>query len=399
MNFTHKISDKKKILLTCLGLAAASFILPFLFFKILAVFAPSNGDWMRTRLRTAVKYFPTIAATPVDKKLILVMGSSEVESAFNPLVFDPLVGEKIDNVISYNLGFRNINMVLKRLTGRIARELKEKNRTADLILVKVLPSNLTKKARNGLIEAIVRDTTVSIFQSPSEMFRLILRNPRRGLFLLTYGTIFDGSTSHQATAFIKRKLYTPPNYLIPQEKRRAMDLHDIYNRFWNAPELHALPGWELENRGHFNFNRPQSESLYNELEAKLKTHELKQVALDSHIARHGILELQFSPESITEFVWSLHDLKSVAKKVVVFNVPLHPIVELKDDAAKQLEVLYRLIEKDGGVEFWDYSKENVFTEDDYIDDLHLNDSGGMKLMKLLARDTIKTFEKAQAEQK
>ncbi len=354
------------------------------------------------RIKTASRGLPAIAAVSGAKAVIF--GSSLVEFAFAPRVFDARLAKSGIEITSYNLGIGNMNPSLQLVLARRLREaFEERDARVDLMLVEFNPFQTTRRRVDA--NAPFHEAVLSILSSPRELRAEVLRNPERALRMFTIKYLRDGVAAESITSGLgigfgfvaalfgdaDAEEEPSPEYQQVLEERGEL-AWELFGRVSEEVDDWGLAGgWQLSTRGGFPLMEdltPETVALVARFMANLAHPKSLEQDLEQRIRCCDIIDLHFDEGLVSDFIALVQELAPISDRIEVVLMPKnHDWVENPPEAlARQRAVLER-IERETGVTVRDYQHLPGLAARYYLDATHLTvHEGQPRFSALLADD-------------
>ena len=353
------------------------------------------------RIKTANRALPAIAAAPGAKAVFL--GSSLVEFAFAPRVFDARLAASGIEITSYNLGIGNMNPSLQLVLARRLREaFEERGARVDLMLVEFNPFQATRKRVDA--NAPFHEAVLSILSSPRELRAEALRDPERALRMFTIKYVRDGVAAESITAGLGIALgsvaslldytdveeeHTPEYELVLDEREELAGT--LLGQLSDEVEGWDLTGgWQLSTRGGFPLMddfTPETADLVARFMANLAHPKSLEQDLEQRIRCCDIVDLHFDEGLTSDFIALLQELAPISDRLEVVLMPKnHEWVVTPPDARARQRAVIEQIERETRVAVRDFQYHPALSGRYYLDVSHLTVHEGQPLFSTLLAD-------------
>ena len=205
------------------------------------------------RSNAQIGFLPELARALPLKKKVMVFGSSMVQAGFEPLVFDKVMSDQGIESVSYNYGIGGLNPKYQELiTRRIQEAFRRSDQKVDLTLIEFCPFQATKVRRH--FTAFTDDQNVATLASNSELFRIMLEDPARGMHLLNIRYLRAGISAELLTTAVMIGISEEaddspsPELLEASRRRRELQRQLRESLRKDVPENRTSP-WDRRLRG------------------------------------------------------------------------------------------------------------------------------------------------------
>ena len=364
---------------------------------LVRVFTAANGagaDSLLGRVLQAQAAIPSIAAE--EKDLVMVFGSSMVHAGFSPREFDRDTAELGADIKSFNFGFGGLNpMFQDYLTRRIADAFEAEDRRLKLTLIEFNPFQTTITRRQGAVA--LEDSYIALLASPSELFRMLLEDPTRGLRMLEIRYLRDGISAEMITTFFWSEPFQRPreSTTLVEEEGAEGRLDEVVGKL-NEQFEKEYPDydgsdWYYPWQGGGTIKAERSPET---LEISEQYYKLTQsdYFMDSdrlqRVQSADILDLNFDPELVEYFIAMVKNFQRVSDRVEVILLPKNTewINNTPEALARQAAVLEH-IRRETGVPVRDFQVIELVTNSMFGDTTHLNRyQGAVTFTRFLAEE-------------
>ena len=355
----------------------------------------SIGGDLNGRVDAFLEFLPQVAAEPTDKQLVMVFGSSMVQAGFEPRVFDEVMKNKGIDSVSYNYGVGNLNPYFQEIVARRVREQFERSgRNLDLALIEFNPFQATKVRKNAI--RFTDEQNVAMLSSPQELFAETLRDPTRGIRMLTIRYLRQGFSAELFSSLPLLIASETGESEPSDEEREIIRNSQRFNAEFNrhlAREYgtEPAPPWNPDTRGGRITKPNYSDELLSALRdynASRRHPYFMRQDLQRRIEGADILELDFDEELIQAFIQIVKHFQAVSDEVVVLLLPRNTDwVNYSDDVKARLNAVNQRIQRETGVELRDYQVIDVIGPEHFFDTTHLSNYDGIDIFsEFLARE-------------
>lgn len=304
-------------------------------------------------------------------KLIYVVGASEIEAAYEPLLVDPLLAKMGIEQKSANVGIRGLHPFFFQLFAEnIAKRLKAENKQVDAVMLRVPLDNMTTGfARFSPLGGRV-DQMCGL--DVSQNWDNIVYRIRAAIHCQFWKETYS------------RTLFSVWRKAIQDRLNPTLSAFAKYRRIWADPMFLDPDYWNLERRGAIGWNLPESEVAFKQALMDKKDSRVIKASHTVWIQEFGYDDPVFEKASVDSLKATLLELKQVAKRVFIFMTPEGEFVQYHDESDKQrIESLLQEISQETGSVRIQMPDIHNLTPDDYLDFLHLSSSGQIKFYKPL----------------
>ena len=300
-----------------------------------------------------------------EKKTILVLGQSEIESGFDPIRFDSLTENKYE---SYNLGSRMASPEFNYLLVKLLKKQLQ-GKKIPYILYKMPAFSLTPAYKRNYYPGIYG---LPLLQTSWEEHPKILFDPLFWqIFTQSLRTDIPGRKHHEILARVLRG---------SKEKERISNM-DRFLEIRDEEEYQDAHWWNPATRGLYKFQVSDEQK---------KLHEAwnRNPALQMQLARRyesfcNLVSLVPDEDRIQVLQKLVDAMKEISENIIFFHAPEAPGL-LRLRTGKNLEILLARTSA-MGVSVVDLSQEISFDALDYEDVLHFNERGMEKIYRALAK--------------
>jgi hypothetical protein len=358
----------------------------------------NSNYWLKERLRGEIEAISQLQkpnANSLDPGLVLVFGASDVENSFKPDVFDASM-EKLQSLkktpqftVSYNLAARNSNAIFPDLAQRVVEELNNKAWHAKAIFVKFTPSRMTSRAASNARLGRATEDLKSLIMSARSLSGQFRENTNTAFRLVIDRYVFGGMSATSASGYTSDFLYASLDR--KNRNQNAEFGSKVMSSLWLDPELNPLPAWDAQTRGAFNFGLPASSTKFDRVMQAYQSPQAQAAIVDWHQRCCDAVALHFDDLALSEFIKAVRALGSVAEHVFVYTFADSAAMPHDSEAQARLKrVLEQIGEESGAVMLGEESGLS-FSSDQYLDAIHLNQAGGIRLSQLLSESLSASF--------
>jgi hypothetical protein len=362
------------------GLAALGGAVLLLRLGVAAIDAhsPDEDSWGLTHARTYHfrALIPELAAR--DEPTAIALGGSQMQGLW-PEVFDAALAAAGRRVVTYNLSYGGLSPdALRILVGRLRNAFAQRGRRMRLAIVEFVPQGATRAIQR---DGRWFDLAAMELNEPSDFvaqFRASREDTvRRGVARYLLG----GVPPRMLKGWATRVLYgrrimcgIPVSDLDDPGEQRAIlrwcgEMHRVF------PD--GIPAWDLRTRGYPRQVFPETEAGYREMLRFATTEQSMSDDRDFRVHCCDMIDLDFDPKLLDDFVASLEELKTVAEHVLVVISPIHQKwVKPSALGEPRLRAAIARIERDTGLRVLDLSAAPEIADSDFVDVTHLNQLGG-----------------------
>lgn len=329
-----------------------------------------TSAFLKNRLHYMVDY---LEASPQENNLNVFWGASEIETGIDPIYID-----KDKNQTSLNLGLRVGHPELFIAQAKRVKEIfARKGQKVRHSIIKVPLARMTESyAGSSYYKTDILDL-LSQVDSKDMMIERLKNEPQQILGYLSARYIWqDANLGSVRTKF-----------------RQAVGLSDEVPaileanfEIWKQPEYLENPAWNKEQRGFYNFNRPQTELAYRALQPRLHAIPAQDAIISFHQSCCDILGLGPSDQMINSYADFITEIQSFSDKVSILYFPESPYLESRrsEESKKNKEKILQELSVKTGAAIINAENNLNFQTEDYIDAIHLSDQGSKKIMNWLA---------------
>ena len=368
-----------------LKVSAAAIVGIFLVFTTVII---SYSQFAKTlvandRAKGMIDNLSVVVEQDQGKKKVLFFGSSTVEAGFEPHRFDNALLAQGEDVISYNYGVPNLNPEYQAL---IARRIRSSFEGADeqlaLTLIEFNPFQTTKTRK--LLGDAKRDQSQAVLMSVDELLEVTLRDPGRGLQLLTIRFLRGGLSAELLTSEIAEELVKSPSLSAELERARQSRYESLQLFLATLPENSDYFGDEAWDRslrgGRADKGKLSDDSLValNSYSSSYRHSELMRNDLQRRVVQGDILDLDFHEELILAFIEMVNTLSSVSDQIEILLMPRNTQwISYTPEVQNKLEELMQRISDATGVNVRNWQDDSRITPEDFTDTTHLSFTTGI----------------------
>jgi len=337
-----------------------------------------------------------------DSELVMFYGSSMTGAGFAPRLFDKAMHGMDIDVKSFNFGFGGLNPFFQDIySRRIREEFQQNNRRLKLAILEFNPFQTTITRHNGA--KMLEDSFVTLLASNEELKDITLKDPTRGIRLLTIKYLRDGVSAEMITGFFGREFSVPrERSQIPEDETLEKRLDEVgvllneafekeYPDFKNSQ-------WSYEWQGGGTIPEERSQetlTIFDEYYT-LQNNNKKNLDDDrlNRIATADIIELKFSQELVQAYIRIIKNFQQFSDKVDVVMLPRNTDwITNSPEGLKRLNATINTIENATGVTIKNHQDLDVMTPSMFRDTTHLNRYQGSVTYTNYIVDQYKDFLK------
>ncbi len=367
----------KTFLAITLGMAVSMAII-----RLITYLNDVGSKTIMVRVQEARAALPKIVAE--DDELVMFFGSSMTEAGFSPRQFDRQLAERGVDVKSFNFGFGGLNPYFQDYLARRIREAFEKNdRRLELALLEFVPFQVTVDRFDGARSSI--DSFLTLLATPREIWGIALRDPARGVRILTIRYFRDSISAEIITDHFGSSFRPPrPRSELPEDEEATARLREVSQAF-NARFDEDYPDyageeWHYGWQGAGTIPEERSEStreMLVELYELLRTPRRMEDDRLRRIHCCDIEELHFEEELIAAYVRIVEIFQQFSDHVEVVLMPRNADwIQYSPEAAERLRVVLERIADETGVVIRNHQELPGITPEMYFDTTHLSRYSG-----------------------
>ena len=368
--------------------------------RLFAYMNNASGDNFLGRVLESRKALNQIVRE--DSELVMFYGSSMTGAGFAPRLFDKaLHGMDID-VKSFNFGFGGLNPFFQDIySRRIREEFQQNNRRLKLAILEFNPFQTTITRHNGA--KMLEDSFVTLLASNEELKDITLKDPTRGVRLLTIKYLRDGVSAEMITGFFGREFSVPrERSQIPEDetlKKRLDEVGVLLNEAFEKeyPDFkNSQWSYEWQGGGTIPEERSQETLKIFDEYYTLQNNNKKNLDDDrlNRIATADIIELKFSQELVEAYIRIIKNFQQFSDKVDVVMLPRNTDwITNSPEGLERLNKTIKTIENATGVTIKNHQDLDVMTPSMFRDTTHLNRYQGSVTYTNYIVDQYKDFLK------
>ncbi|MDJ0842369.1 MAG: D-alanyl-lipoteichoic acid biosynthesis protein DltD [Acidobacteriota bacterium] len=336
-----------------------------------------SGDTILGRVYEARDALPQITAE--ENPVVMFFGSSMVEAGFSPRQFDRQAAEHAATVKSFNFGFGGLNPLYQDyLSRRIEDAFNEKNRRLKLAMIEFNPFQATVTRRQRALPD--EDAFITMLADDKEIWEWVWRDPERGIRMLNIRYIRDNISAEMITHHFGGDLRAPMERISGRDdeevvKRRdelgqklvdgvREDYPDYPNAAWYYPWQGG--GTIPEERS------PEMVAMYHDYYATLRTEYRMKSDRLRRVQTADILQLNFDEELIEAFIRIVKNFQRFSDQVAVIMLPRNTAwIQYPPEARARLDDAVARIERETGLEIYDFQDLDAVTPEMFSDTTHL----------------------------
>lgn len=383
MSSPPESGNQRRVFGRILIVILAGMVCALLLFRLLTIAFDASADTILGRVTEARKALPKILEQPED--LVMVYGSSMVQAGYSPRQFDAEMSERGVNVKSFNFGFGGLNPFFQELLARRIRDaFVENDRRLKLVVIEFNPFQTTTTRWQRALPAV--DSFVTMLASPSELFRILLEDPRRGLRLLTIRYLRNEISAEMTTSFFSQGLRPPRPRADGERDPEIADRLDEVGQALNEAFEKDYPdydgadwSWEWQGGGTIPEERSaETLALVDEF-YQLQNADKYRLASDrlSRIHTADIIDLNFEPKLEAAFIEMVKVFQTFSDQVEVVMLPKNTRwIQNPPEALERQRAIIARIERATGVRVRDYQVMESIPPEYFSDTTHLNRYNG-----------------------
>lgn len=346
---------------TRLLLLLTPFLLIGAFRLLLAVgepYTPGENRRLKQKIRDSLEL---LSVAPEGAARAIFLGASETEVGIDASAFDGFLSQNGLRFSSLNLGMRDAGSTLPLVFLRVAHEIERSGRPADIIFVSLPTARLSKRA--VMNQNAVNDFSelFSVYFHWEQLFEASL--PLRARLELFVNKYLLGERSPMQFVVFATHLMRPLMPIRRLERAFGVTVYSLADDP-RRPEASAADP--------FFHGIPESSPLLQELRQRLKDRGHFRSWIRAHRRCCDFLDPEFDPKYVHEVTDSLRKLKSVSRKLVLFEMPEHPEIPFHPDAARKKKELFLSVARDLDT---DVIALPALEGSHFLDPVHLSPSG------------------------
>lgn len=354
------------------GAVAVLILILNLLLSVMRLRASLAQEWQKERLRTSLEFIGTI---PPQKPLTLMLGTSEMQSGFDPLEFDRVMAENRGRR-SYmlNMAVDNLGRWTPLYLARLIYELKARDLRPKIVFIHIPGMWLTEHARQ------FTHYEAKFFDLPPILYnRELLWN-------------FPAEREDRVMAainkwvFAERSLLQLPFFFKTLSPQRAKTPSEVARwRLWFRPEFHTYPAWNPAVQGRFQFNIEEYPQLVRRLMHLAHSERGVAAAAVKRVKCCDFVNYYMDNQYVAEIADALRELKKVTDHIVIVDAPESPYFKRSADSINRYHAALQTIARAADAEVWIASDSAEFIPQDFVDISHFSPEGARKLAAALAR--------------
>lgn len=360
------------------GAAISAIFLLRSFLAITEPLVPSNNIWQKSRIHGALAAIDAAGFAPPNGNLILMLGASEAQLGFDPLLFDEELKQRGLSALSYNLALDNVGTYLPLYLERIRMALANRSIRARVIFLDLPLTRFTKRARESFFSHAIHYDVDAALLHGALLRNNFLSTEEKLIVSLNKWVLGERSITQvqRAVTALVNYVFLRSEYVNPSAE------------MFRRPELHPEPAWNLKARGRFYLNIEQEPELVNILMSQNSTPESRKDDRRFLVRCCDALELNLDQNYFAQVAKSVRALRSVADHVVLTPLPESPslIFMRTPEARNRFREAYESLSSLSGAELWLAEHRLDFPKRDFFDLSHFRPSGVEKYSKFLASE-------------
>jgi hypothetical protein len=337
----------------------------------------ASADTILGRVAEAREALPRIVAEPDD--LVMVYGSSMVRAGFAARRFDKQLQEQGITVKSFNFGFGGLNPLFQDyLSRRIGEAFQDNDRRLKLAVLEFNPFQTTRSRYNGARPAI--DSFISILARPSELWKILLEDPTRGIRLFNIYYLRDSVSAQIATNHFGGGLRAErPRSTLPEDEEATARRNELVGHFGPALE-EDYPDYDGEDwyypwQGAGTLPEERSEetrSVYIDYYETLRTPRRLENDRMNRTECCDIIEMHFEEVLVESYIRMVQNFQQFSDHVEVVLLPRNTDwIQYPPEAVERLQAVLDRIQKETGVTIRDFQDLDEITPEMFSDTTHL----------------------------
>lgn len=318
----------------------------------------------------------------------LFFGTSIFHYFLYPPDFDKELAQMQIPSISYNLAFAgNFGLGFYSLTNRLAEEFKGNNRKFKAVVIELSTASMNKRFYNRH-KAMIDVGNPSIFMNNTSWLQMFIGDPPAAIYV------------------VANKLFKPFNWFFSE------DLSFVFNdegslvknprfagvaRFWSNDAFYEEPEWNIKNNGMAGWNFPTTRRQYEDMQNNLHKTENWNQMLEQYYRGNGLNKsgfLGYEDSLINYYIQAVKTAEKFADRVYLLKLPYSPEFQSRVDQFVDEKYAVNKIKNDTNAVLIDYTKTLNFKDADFADAMHLRHESMTLVMKKLAQDLQKDFNKS-----
>ncbi len=364
-----------------------------LLYQLVWIFLEGAGARIYDRVLQQLDYLPMLVAEHPEKKKVIVFGSSMVQAGFDPLLFDELMEDKNNDVVSYNYGIGNMNPEFQDLISRrIKEQFISQDKKLDLAIIEFNPFQTTSVRR--ISTKAIDEQNIAVLSNNKELWQHTLQDPTMGIRLFTIRYLRRGVSAELFTA-IPSMINSDDSPVLQtaeykEERQKRSELEDLfYSSFAKDVPNRENLGWDPATRGaRLNKTHLSDQSLVHldNLMHSFRYRGFMEADLVRRINTSDILELGFDDALIESFINIVENFQAFSDHVEVVMLPRNTDwVQYSPEVQARLDNLFNNIGTRTGASLRNFQTHPAITPEHFRDTTHLSSYDGVDIFtKILA---------------
>lgn len=333
-----------------------------------------TNRWAKSRLRGSLGYLGNEELK--TKPLILGVGTSELQSGFDPIEVDRGVAEQGFSSTTLNMSVENLTMFFPLYFARLANELKRNQLRPKIIFVHLTAHRLTKKSQ------VAESTVVRYSDYPAVLFDTAMffhfQESLDDKLIAAFNKWALGENSLLQVQYFFNSLWGK-QILRPRNFRMRQHL-------WQHKRFHPEPAWDPARHGAFYFNRENLTSEVDELNENMRQPEGIEDIADNLQLCCDYYDMNIDDDFVVRTAQHLKSLSAFAEKIVILNLPENPMIRRTlESRARRLGAVHKVSEV-SGAELWNLEAMDKWSSEvDFNDVTHFSHAGMMHVSRVLSR--------------
>jgi D-alanyl-lipoteichoic acid acyltransferase DltB (MBOAT superfamily) len=337
------------------------------------------------RIQQVIELLPVLAQK--RRPAAVAIGSSQLWNGFAPEIVDAELARAGKSITSYNLGFDGLGpSTAERMLARLHAAYAATGERPALLILEFTPFLATRKARlTGFSDEPNMQLGTEASFAEEAKFDL-----GKALGAMASHYLLGGLSASRFKSFIEGKIYgefSPCGLTPVTGSKAAQAATDALCRDLMKVFPEGLPAWSDDDRGFRRLvYRETIESYKGMVGHWMRDPDLLFRDFERQNKAVDLVELDFDPELVAEFIRAVLQAKALSPRVFVFSSPVNPAWVKRSTEGKErfLKTAAR-IERETGIEVVDWTEDPAFEPDDFIDTTHLNQlTGAQKFSKMIA---------------
>ena len=332
---------------------------------------------VKNRMNKMMENWPEIIKNPNETTLFV--GTSVFHYFLNPKTFDAEMSKNNIKSKSFNIAFQGvIGVGLYTYVERLKRESEKTGTHFENIVFEIIPSAESKKFyRNhqNFIEIGYPD----IFLDTPSWISLGFKDPITTVYLYLINNVRPIDWGNIVESVFQQKKY-----------RKRIERFAGITNIWSLPAFYEVPEWNPDMSGMVNWNRPQSNEVFEKTIANIHQSETWNKFISDYIKGNSVsADFEYEESLINYYIEAINLSKSFAKNIYVLKLPLAPSFQQEVDKFVDEDYMLNRVKKETGATIYDFTRSEEVKDTDFADPMHLLHNTMDRYLVLLASEIAK----------